>query len=177
MIKVYVKGFVGNLGTKVLIENKYNELSKHFNNEYLRMLIKSINETLEDGENPSLYLLDKIIDIEQVSKGGILSSLWKICDRNKWGLTFSLRDIPILQGTIEISNYFNINPYRLLSNNVFIIVSDENFDNERIDNIYKFGEINTTKKRVRIDGESEAFLTKNYKDEIDYIIPKFIKNL
>lgn len=177
MIKVYVKGFVGNFGTKVLIENKYNELSKHFNNEYLKMLIKSINETLEDGENPSLYLLDKIIDIEQVSKGGILSSLWKICDRNKWGLTFSLRDIPILQGTIEISNYFNINPYRLLSNNVFIIVSDENFDNERIDNIYKFGEINTTKKRVRIDGESEAFLTKNYKDEIDYIIPKFIKNL
>ncbi len=177
MIKVYVKGFVGNLGTKVLIENKYYELSKHFNNEYLKMLIKSINETLEDGENPSLYLLDKIIDIEQVSKGGILSSLWKICDRNKWGLTFSLRDIPILQGTIEISNYFNINPYRLLSNNVFIIVSDENFDNERIDNIYKFGEINTTKKRVRIDGESEAFLTKNYKDEIDYIIPKFIKNL
>ena len=177
MIKVYVKGFVGNLGTKVLIENKYNELSKHFNNEYLKMLIKSINETLEDGENPSLYLLDKIIDIEQVSKGGILSSLWKICDRNKWGLTFSLGDIPILQGTIEISNYFNINPYRLLSNNVFIIVSNENFDNEGIDNIYKFGEINTTKKRVRIDGESEAFLTKNYKDEIDYIIPKFIKNL
>ena len=90
MYKVYVKGFVGNLGTKVLIENKYEELSKHFSEEYIKVLIKSICETLEDGDNPSLSILDGIADVEKVMKGGILSALWKICERNKWGLVFNL---------------------------------------------------------------------------------------
>ncbi len=39
----------------------------------------------------------------------------------------------------------------------------------------KIGEIVNTKKRVRIDGEAEAFLTKDYKDEIDKIINKYTK--
>ncbi len=176
MYKVYVKGFVGNLGTKVLIENKYEELSKHFSEEYIKVLIKLICETLEDGDNPSLSILDGIADVEKVMKGGILSALWKICERNKWGLVFNLREIPILQGTVEIANYFDINPYRLLSDNVFIFVSDRDYNSEEYYNIFKIGEIRNTKKRVRIDGESEAFLTKDYKDEIDIILPKYTKN-
>lgn len=175
MIKVYVKGFAGNLGTKVLIENKYDELSKHFSEEYLKVFLKSLNETLEDGGNPSLSMLDRIIDVEKVSKGGVLSALWKICERNKWGLEYSLREIPILQGTVEIANYFDINPYRLLSENVFILASDKDYESEEIYNIFEIGEIRNTKKRVRIDCESEAFLTKDYKDEIDSIIPKYTK--
>ena len=175
MIKVYVKGFAGNLGTKVLIENKYDELSKHFSEEYLKGLIKSICDTLEDGDNPSLSMLDGIIDLEKVSKGGVLSALWKICERNKWGLAYSMREIPILQGTVEIANYFDINPYRLLSKNVYLLASCEDYESEEFNNISLIGLIRNTKKRVRIDGESEAFLTKDYKDEIDSIIPKYTK--
>ena len=177
MIKLFVKGFVGNLGTKVLIENKYDELSKHFSEEYIKVLIKSICGTIEDGDNPSLSMLDGIIDIEKVAKGGVLSALWKICERNKWGLEFSLREIPILQGTVEIANYFDINPYRLLSENVFILASDKDYESEEFHNLYKIGEIRNTKKRVRIDGETEAFLTKDFKDEIDSIISKYTKKI
>lgn len=177
MYNVYVKGFVGNLGTKVLIENKFDDLSKHYSEKYLQLLNNLLSDTMKDGDNPSLTILDGIVDKEKVSKGGILSALWKICERNKWGLSFSLRDIPILQGTVEIANYFNLNPYRLLSDNVYILVSDIDFDDTIYDDMNKIGEIKNTKKRVRIDGESEAFLTKDYKDEIDKIIPKYTKRL
>lgn len=177
MYNVYVKGFVGNLGTKVLIENKFDDLSKHYSEKYLQLLNNLLSDIMKDGDNPSLTILDGIVDKEKVSKGGILSALWKICERNKWGLSFSLRDIPILQGTVEIANYFNLNPYRLLSDNVYILVSDIDFDDTIYDDMNKIGEIKNTKKRVRIDGESEAFLTKDYKDEIDKIIPKYTKRL
>lgn len=189
MHKIYVKGYVGNFGTKVLIEKKYDELLKHFSKSYLDDLINNLNSSIKGGEIPSLNLLN-ISDRENIDKGGVLTTLWKLCDRNKWGLRFSLNKIPILQGTIEISNFFDINPYRLLTSNSEIIAIDEN-ESEKVLNVInneiyssnsfyipfiEIGETNKLKKRVRIDGETEAFLTKDFKDEIDKIIYRYTKD-
>lgn len=198
MIKLYVSGFVGNLGTKVLIEEKQEELVRQFNQEFITHIKNQIEESLsKDGFNPSLIMSyceqivgasftspycrgehcePAVIDYEQIGKGGILTALWKLCDRNKWGLKYSLRKIPILQGTIEIANYFDLNPYRLLTDNVFIIAC-EFVGDEFHEPLYEIGDITNEKKRVRIDGEAEAFLTKDYKDEIDKVIPNYIKKM
>lgn len=198
MIKLYVSGFVGNLGTKVLIEEKQEELVRQFNQEFITHIKNQIEESLsKDGFNPSLIMSyceqivgasftspycrgehcePAVIDYEQIGKGGILTALWKLCDRNKWGLKYSLRKIPILQGTIEIANYFDLNPYRLLTNNAFIIAC-ESAGGEFHEPLYEIGDITTEKKRVRIDGEAEAFLTKDYKDEINKVIPNYTKTV
>lgn len=187
MACVFIKGFVGNLGTKVLIENKYDELSKYFNVQFLEKVLNDIS----GGVNPPLFMGDsdknyedvgvKIIDREAVVRGGLYTALWKICDRNKCGLRYTLTKVPILQGTIEISNYFDLNPYRLLTSDAEILFVDEKDIeiNERIKNNFYgsfFGHTSSDKKRVRIDNDVESFLTKDYKDEIDKIIPGYIKN-
>ena len=191
MIKLYVSGFVGNLGTKVLIEEKQEELVRQFNQEFITHIEKQIEESLsKDGFNPSLIMSYRrgehcepdelcVVDFEPIAKGGILAALWKLCDRNKWGLKYSLRKIPILQGTIEIANYFDLNPYRLLTDKAFIIACSDECDcaGEFHDPLYEIGDITNEKKRVRIDGEAEAFLTKDFKDEIDKVIPNFIKKM
>lgn len=185
MIKLYVLGFVGNLGTKVLIDKKRDELVKHFNSEFILHVENELEQVLsEDGVNPSLIMPkcmselcepgSSVVDIEQIGKGGILASLWKICDRNKWGLRYNLRQIPILQGTVEIANHFDINPYRLLTNNAFLVACRGELHESAIAYI---GDITNEKKRIRIDGEAEAFLTKDYKDEIDKIIPNYTKTI
>lgn len=187
MIKLYVLGFVGNLGTKVLIEEKQDELLKQFNQEFITHINNQIEESLsKDGFNPSLIMssCEEVVDYEQIGKGGILTALWKLCDRNKWGLKFSLRKIPILQGTIEIANYFDLNPYRLLTDNAFIIACEfvgadiirPQCRGEVYEPFYEIGDITNERKRVRIDGETEAFLTKDYKDEVDKVIPNYTKN-
>lgn len=185
MALVYLKGFVGNLGTIILIENKYEELSKYFSAEFLRKILNDIN----GGVNPPLFIGDsniedkatnRIIDRENIARGGLLTALWKICDRNKCGLRYTLSKVPILQGTIEISNYFDLNPYRLLTDNSEILLVDDSIEDDDINNNAAYGSLigHTTKdkKRVRIDNDIESFLTKDYKDEIDRIIPGFIKN-
>lgn len=211
MIKLYVSGYVGNLGTKVLIDEKQDELVKQFNHEFITHIKNQIEETLsKDGFNPSLIMSSRsgefqhsrgrhsvvpsmcehegceIVDFEPIAKGGILTALWKLCDRNKWGLEYSLRRIPILQGTVEIANYFDLNPYRLLTKNSYIIacesVGDDvlsshvGADTIRPQYLTYIGDITNSKKRVRIDGEAEAFLTKDYKDEIDKIIKGYTKS-
>ena len=180
MKTVYVKGYVGNLGTKVLIEQKIDELVKYFNKEFICEQLEKLNKEVlvEDGITPSLSILEgKAIDSEEISKGGILSALWKICDRNKWGLKFDLREIPIMQSTVEISNYFDLNPYRLLTKNAYIYVVEEPMGINAKSQFIKIGEITNEKKRLRIDGEAEAFLTKDFKDELDKIIPKYTRRM
>lgn len=204
MIKLYVSGYVGNLGTKVLIDEKQDELVKQFNHEFITHIKNQIELSLsEGGFNPSLIMSSrgdevsicrgeqcepnnlKIVDSEPIGKGGILTALWKLCDRNKWGLRYSLREIPILQGTVEIANHFDLNPYRLLTKNSYIVacesVGDDvlsshvGADTIRPQYLTYIGDITNTKKRVRIDGEAEAFLTKDFKDEIDKVIPNYTK--
>ncbi len=201
---VYVDGYVGNLGTKVLIEKKYDELVNYFSVEFLYFQKRKLEDSIliKGGIVPSLSFFDnKLIDKEEISKGGFLSALWKICDRNKWGLKYNLKEVPIMQSSIEIANYFDLNPYRLLTKSVNIYVIDdvgvdmESFAAHVVRNdvganacgtrlaenticpFVKIGEIVDTKKRVRIDGEVEAFLTKDYKDEIDKVLPRYTKEV
>ena len=153
MIKIYIKGFVGNLGTKILIEEKQEELIHYFNKEFICHIKNELDQSLiGDGFNPSLIMPNQqcrgerqcrgeclqsprmgelreslgyeVVDYEVIGKGGVLASLWKICDRNKWGLRYDLKKIPILQGTVEIANYFDLNPYRLITKNSYIVACE-----------------------------------------------------
>lgn len=176
MYNVVVKGFVGNLGTEVLIEEKKSELLNFFSNTY----IEKIKSDLVDGISPSLFIEKEIIgnvfDKEEIGKGGFLAALWKICDRNKVGIKYDLSKVPIIQGTIEIANYFDINPYRLLTMNAEILFIENDY--EIIDEYYikKIGETNNTKQRIRTDIETKSFLTKYYQDDLFNIINKNIYN-
>ena len=194
MYQVYVKGYVGNLGTKVLIENRFDELSKYFDKNYLLKLKDLVN----GGVNPPLFIenesvIDKydIVDREIIGKGGFLSSLWKICDRNKCGLKYSLLNVPILQGTIEICNFFDLNPYRLLTKDSEILFVNgegepqncrgelcepQNSTGELCEPFKLIGETTSGKKRIRVDNDIESYLTKDFKDEIDKIIKNYTKD-
>lgn len=166
---VYVSGVVGNLGTKILIKEKRYELLSHFSESYLdKVLIDCDNEFEYKGGIESSFI---------IAKGGILTALWKMCEENGFGLEYNLCDIPILQGTIEISNFFDLNPYRLLTNNAKIILVRNELTDIDDENFYMnfIGKTNDSKKRVRIDCDSESYLTRDYKDEIDKVIPNYIK--
>lgn len=185
MYQVFVKGYVGNLGTKVLIDYEFDKLSKYFDAGYLL----KIKECVNGGVNPPLFIEREkgdskceVVDREKIGKGGFLASLWKICDRNKCGLGYSLLKVPILQGTIEICNYLDLNPYRLLTSGSEILFVDCKGESDNCIGdlegtpIHLIGETTAGKKRIRIDNDMESYLTKDFKDEIDKIIKDYTKN-
>lgn len=175
--QVYIDNYIGNLGTKILIEEKRSLLEKRFSPSYLDKVLSDINISIKnEGDDMSSFFIYDSIDID---KGGVLTALWRLCDKNKLGLKYSLKDIPILQGTVEICNFFDLNPYRLLSHNGKLLLIDKKNESDEIvfRNLILIGETNNEKKRVRIDGEVEAFLTKDYKDEIDKVLKNYTKNI
>ena len=50
-----------------------------------------------------------------MGEGGILRALWKMAEASRVGLRADLRKIPVRQETIEICERFDLNPYKLLS--------------------------------------------------------------
>ena len=59
--------------------------------------------------------------LQALSWGGILGALWEMAEQAGVGLEIDLRRIPIRQETVEICEYFDVNPYYLYSEGALLI--------------------------------------------------------
>ena len=190
-MNIFQIGKIGNLGTKHIIEEKYDELQKIFSKDFLNISIKKIDESLDSNhikniQNKIFIKENDIIYYKKISKGGFLSTLYSICEdlkkedilknkedrilkSNVLGLNYFLLNTDILQSTIEISNFYDINPYRLYTDNAYIVFSN----NECIEGFKYIGKTTNDKKRIRVDIDTNSFLTKDYKDEINKVLIDF----
>lgn len=59
--------------------------------------------------------------MHDLSQGGIFTALWEMANRAGVGLEVDLKKIPIRQETVELCEYFDINPYNLYSAGALLI--------------------------------------------------------
>ena len=190
-MNIFQIGKIGNLGTKYIIEERHDELQENFSKEFLNLSIKKIDESLKNSYNKKIQDIkfikeNNIVYYKKISKGGFLSALYSICEdfkkediiknkedrilkSNVLGINYYLLNTDILQSTIEISNFYDINPYRLYTDNAYIIFSN----NDYIEGCKFIGKTTNEKKRIRIDIDTNSFLTKDYKDEINKVLKDF----
>lgn len=62
--------------------------------------------------------------VHDLSQGGVFGALWEMADRAGTGLEVDLKKIPVKQETIEICEYFDVNPYELYSAGSLLIGTD-----------------------------------------------------
>ena len=60
-----------------------------------------------------------------LSEGGFYAALWRLSKKAQRGLRVDLKSVPVLQETIEIANYFDIDPYRMRSAGSLLAVTDD----------------------------------------------------
>ena len=65
-----------------------------------------------------------VCGMHDVSRGGIFGALWELAQRAGVGLEIDLKKIPVKQETIEICEFFELNPYELLSGGCLIMVTE-----------------------------------------------------
>lgn len=59
--------------------------------------------------------------VHSLAQGGIFNGLWEMAERADVGLEVDLKKIPVRQETIEICEYFDINPYYLYSAGTLLV--------------------------------------------------------
>lgn len=104
--------WAGLYGTAVIAGRKFDQLSKRYYPDF-------INETKDYLDFVSMAKdieIAKQFDISVlygIAGSGIFGALWEVAVAGKVGLFVDLKKIPLKQQTVEICNYYDINPYML----------------------------------------------------------------
>lgn len=66
-----------------------------------------------------------VCGMHDASRGGIFGALWEMSSGAGVGLEIDLKKLPVRQETIEICEFFGLNPYELLSGGCLIMVTKD----------------------------------------------------
>lgn len=109
---IVMAGYAGCLGARLIAEGKHNELVKHFSESYIEGFL-SYNDDISIEAAAKLMAENGVCYMHDVSWGGVYGALWQLGAAIKRGMRIDNCKLPIRQETIEICEYFNINPYLL----------------------------------------------------------------
>ncbi len=112
-----------------------------------------------------------ICSMHDASRGGIFAALWELAEKAGVGLEIDLKAIPIRQETVEICNYFDVNPYELVAGGSLLITARNGHDLVRIlekENIPAavIGKVTDSHDRIVVNGEERRFLEPSKSDGV-----------
>lgn len=167
---VIVTGYVGLEGTAILANEKRAELETRFSKAFIDKSAAYIDHISTAMEAASAIGAG-VAAIHDASQGGIFGALWDMAEASGIGLDIDLKKLPIRQDTIEISEFFDINPYKLLSGGSLIIIAADGTHVVRElektgQNAVIVGATTDSNDRVLISGEERRFLETAQTDEI-----------
>ena len=64
------------------------------------------------------------VAMHDVTEGGIFGALWEMGEASGVGLSVDIEKIPIRQETVEICDFFDIDPYCLISSGSMLIAAE-----------------------------------------------------
>lgn len=167
---IIMTGFAGASGVAILAQQKEEKLLNRFSQNFIDNA-KKFKEELTIVKDARAAMLTGEIAVHDVSEGGVFAALWDMAEAAKTGLDIDLKKIPIKQETIEICEFFDLNPYKLLSDGCAIIASRDG--NAVVREIEKaggtasiIGVATDSNDRVLIQGDERRFLETAQTDEI-----------
>lgn len=121
--QIVMIGRVGAGITGMLATERFEELKTRYPQSYLlqakNMLKEAVLVPVSRCELPweNLYCHD-------ISHGGVFAALWEIGEYTDCGLEVQLAKIPIRQETVEIAEFYDVNPYMMLGTGGMLLVGD-----------------------------------------------------
>lgn len=119
-LDLVVAGTVGREGAAMLAA----EYAKRLEERYAPSYIEAAKHLFDDGSMTAVadILQEKeAVSVHDVREGGIFAALWEMAAAANVGLSVDLKEIPIKQHTIEVCEYFNLNPYMLRSGGTLLL--------------------------------------------------------
>ncbi|MBP3475062.1 MAG: AIR synthase family protein [Lachnospiraceae bacterium] len=121
---IVVSKWIGLEGTVRLAKEHKNELCTRYP---VRMIEEAAayNKYLSIIPEAATAMKSGVCGMHDVSRGGIFGALWEMASGAGVGLEIDLKKLPVKQETIEICEFFELNPYELLSGGCLIMVTED----------------------------------------------------
>lgn len=166
--------WIGLEGTSILAREKEEELLSRFSHSFIEQAQK-LDIYLSVLSEAATAVKSGVGAMHDVTEGGIYGALWEMAEASGVGLEIDLKKIPIRQETVEICEYFNINPYELISSGCMLMAAEDG--NQLVRDLEKegipaviIGKATDSNDRVLINEEERRFLEPPKTDELYKVV-------
>lgn len=163
-------GWAGLEGMLRIIGEKEAELRERFTPAFIGQM-KAYDSELCGLSKIAVADAMGVSVIRQVSRGGILASLWNLAKDTELGLNLDLKKIAVRQETIEVCEYFRLNPYQLASGGSFLMLAENGEAladalNQKGIQAAVIGQLTDSNDKVIHNGEDMRYIDRPAPDEL-----------
>ncbi len=181
---ILMTSFAGLEGSAILGFEKEKELSRQFSASLVQtakeaadhLSVRSAAEILWRLSGESGFCKNGIRMVN-LSEGGFYAGLWKLAEKTHCGVDVDLKKVPILQETIEIANFFDIDPYWMESAGSLLAAIPAGKAEEVLTGLAEsnipaavIGTLNDTNQKIIRNGDEMRFLDRPQADSLRKIL-------
>lgn len=123
---IVMSKWTGISGTSLLANQKESKLKEQYP-EYFVKAAQSLEQYYSVMGEAAVAVKSGVSFMHDVAGGGVFGALWELGESLGSGLTVSLKKIPVKQETIEVCEFFDINPYELRSDGSLLMVAEDGY--------------------------------------------------
>ncbi len=156
-------------GTAALARKYEKELCRRFPQAFVARA-KGFDRFMSVREEAQAVFRVASFPVHCVAQGGIFQALWEMAECAQVGIEAELKKIPVRQESIELCEYFDINPYAFYSAGALLIGTDRTEElltalSEAGVPAAVIGRVTDSRDRVVLNGENRRFLERPGGDE------------
>lgn len=119
---ILVTKWIGIEGTSILAKEKEKELRTRFSAPFVEKA-QRLDAFLSVVPEAAVAVQSGVGAMHDVTEGGIFGALWELAEASGIGLEIDMKKIPIRQETVEVCEFFGINPYQLISSGCMLMAA------------------------------------------------------
>ncbi len=123
-LDIVASKWIGLEGTAILAAEREGELLKRYPARLIWQA-KDCETCLSVAGEAAIALKSGVYAMHDMRNGGIFGALWELSRKIGVGLTVNLKDIPIKQETIELCEFYDLNPYEFLSGGSLLMAAED----------------------------------------------------
>lgn len=167
--ELVVTGYIGSAGTAALAQRYEQELRKRYPHTLIDRA-KAFEKLVGAEEVARAISHFGPCVMHNLNQGGIFAGLWEMAERAGVGLEVDLKKIPVKQETIELCEYFDINPYCFYSGGALLVGTDQAealtvYLTQKGIPAAVIGRVTDQRERVIRNGEDRRYLDRPQQEE------------
>lgn len=171
---IVMSKWAGLEGTAILAKEKQEELLSRFSENFI-FRAQKFDQMLSVIPEAATAVKSGVGAMHDVTEGGIFGALWELAEASGVGLEIDLKKIPIRQETVEVCEFFGVNPYLLISSGCMLMAAQDG--NHLVRELEKagikatiIGKATAGNDRVLLNEDERRFLEPPKTDELYKVI-------
>lgn len=121
---ILVTKWIGIEGTAILAKEKEKELLTKFSAPFVAKA-KALDVYISVQSEAAVAVRSGVSAMHDVTEGGIFGALWEMAEASGVGLEIDMKKIPVRQETVEVCEFFGLNPYQLISSGCMLMAATD----------------------------------------------------